>query len=371
MQEDWLFIENQQDLDAYCAQCMACDVIAVDTEFMRQHHFYPKAGLFQINNGENIALIDPLTITNWQALTQVFCSKDIVKVFHACDEDIELLIYFLGQAPENVFDTQFAAALCNMGHSLSYQALVRDVLAIEVEKDHRRSDWMARPLTAQQCLYAANDVRYLLDVYTFLHARLTAPKAAILAAHIVEIAENVQSEDYAHLVYRIGDAWRLDALQFAKLRELVIWRELTMRQRNTPRSRLAKDDVLINLAKTSIQTAQDLAQIDGLPSFVVRDYAEQLIALLNTVPLSASKQEIMLRPKKDKLSSQLKKHLKQQALVLNIDERLLIKKLYSRLAVQALRNKSLVLPALITGWRRAYYEKAFEDVTAGSVKSDE
>lgn len=358
--QDVLVIDSLAALQTYCQQLAKADAIALDTEFLRVHTFYARPGLFQVNDGVQIALIDPLAITEWQSFADILANPAIVKVLHACDEDIELLYHFLGVEPQNVFDTQFAAALCGYDFSLSYQALVKQLLDVDVEKGHSRSDWLQRPLSDEQLHYAADDVRYLLPVYRLLQQKITAEKLAIVAANSQEVLANFTDNDFSEAVSRIKDGWRLDALQFARLKKLAVWREQMMRRKNLPRNRIAGNDALMQLAKQSSWNQYQLFDVDGLPAATVKSQGDALVALLDEVNQGGPYSECMLKPGSDKLSSAIKKQLHAVAQAAGIHESLLSKKAFNQLLYRQLRDRQSVLPDGIKGWRKPYYQTVLQ-----------
>ncbi len=176
IQINWITSNTQ--LNERCAHWNTLPFIALDTEFIRVDTFYPIAGLLQVSDGVSTFLIDPLLIDDWQPLAQVFSNQQVVKVLHACGEDLEVFSLLTGALPVPLFDTQVAAGYLNIGFSMGYSRLVQHVLGIELPKGETRSDWLQRPLSDLQVLYAAQDTEYLVDVYQALLAQLSEQKYA-------------------------------------------------------------------------------------------------------------------------------------------------------------------------------------------------
>jgi hypothetical protein len=151
------WIRDNDSLGQHCAEWQHLPFVALDTEFMRVDTFYPIAGLIQIGDGERAYLIDPLTIDNWQPLAALLENPAVVKVLHACSEDLEVLLRLTGSLPAPLFDTQLAAAYLNLGFSMGYSRLVKEVLDLDLPKGETRSDWLQRPLSETQISYAAED----------------------------------------------------------------------------------------------------------------------------------------------------------------------------------------------------------------------
>ena len=165
MSVDFTMIDANDDLAGLVARLSEVDVISIDTEFARFNTYYPIVGLIQIYDGSECFIIDPLEIGDLAPLAGLLTNENVIKVFHACSEDIEVFQHGLGVVPAPVFDTQTAAAILGVGFSLSYQKLVLEYLNLEISKDETRSDWLQRPLTQSQLNYAALDVIHLLEVY--------------------------------------------------------------------------------------------------------------------------------------------------------------------------------------------------------------
>lgn len=363
MADDVWFIDTQAALEQYCAQLAKADAIALDTEFLRMYTFYAKPGLFQVNDGQQIALIDPLAIKNWQPFCAILTDAAITKVLHACDEDIELLYHFLGIEPQSVFDTQFAAALCGYDFSLSYQAIVKLFLDVDIDKGHSRSDWLQRPLTQDQLHYAADDVRYLLPIYRQLQEKLLQQqKRFMVDEQYQEVLANFTENDYSDAVNRVKDGWRLDALQFARLKQLAIWREQMMRSKNLPRNRIATNEALMQLAKQSSWNQYQLFNVEGLPPATVKSEGEAILALLTQVNSRNDYRECMAKPASDKLSAQIKQHIKQVAQQAGIHESLLGRKNFTQNLYQQLQAGGTTLPDAIKGWRRPFYQQVLENI---------
>ena len=162
--DQYQYVETRVQLLSAVEACKSAGVIALDTEFARFNTYYPIVGLIQIATRDDCFLIDPVALSDLEPLAPLLQNPGILKVFHACSEDLEVFQHALGVIPAPLFDTQIAAAVLGVGFSMSYQALVEHWLGVSLPKDQTRSDWLARPLTAQQLHYAALDVIHLLEV---------------------------------------------------------------------------------------------------------------------------------------------------------------------------------------------------------------
>ncbi len=355
------FINTNDALAEYCLSLQSKKVIALDTEFLRVRTFYPKPGLFQLNDGDNIVLIDPCAITQWDEFKAVLVNPEIIKVFHACDEDIELLHHFLGVETMPVFDTQVAAAFCGYDFCMGYQRLIKKMLDVDLEKSSSRSDWMQRPLTQKQLHYAVDDVRYLLTIYEQLKKDLEARNLL----HIIEeeygsVLSTIKNDNYENAYLRVKQAWKLNPQEFAVLKALATWREEMMREKDMPRNKIAKNDALMTLAGKAEWDIKQLYSIEGLPSSTVKTSGDELIALIDAVSKSSTSDERMPKPiKADELMDKLRAILKEFALEMGVAEQMLGKKSFNEQLYWMLKTPGLSsLPEGIQGWRRDYYEKA-------------
>ena len=158
-------IETSEDLMFLNKELLQCPYVAIDTEFRRTAKDNMKLALLQVNDSTEIYLIDCLQIKEPKEICSFFSSPDTKKIFHSCREDIEAIYSWTKRGVLNIYDTQIANSLLGGTYSISYQALVKEKIGLEVSKDETRTNWLRRPLTEAQLNYAASDVYYLLDLY--------------------------------------------------------------------------------------------------------------------------------------------------------------------------------------------------------------
>lgn len=270
----------------YCVTVLhKADVIAVDTEFMRTDTFYPILGLIQIFDGQQCWLIDPVALESLDELGAVFSNPAIIKVFHSCSEDLEVLQHVMGVLPQPLFDTQIAAALSGFGFSRGYAALVDDMLGLHVPKGETRSDWLQRPLSEAQLGYAASDVYYLLPVYHLLVAALKKlDRTMWMVEEMAALVErSIQTDETADYYRKVKGAWKLETKGLLVLQKLCQWRELEARQRNRPRNRLIADRTLLDIAISQPTNKQSLGNIEGVFPGFLRRYGDKLLSLIDQV----------------------------------------------------------------------------------------
>ncbi|WP_213877077.1 ribonuclease D [Pseudomonas sp. dw_358] len=275
------WIRDDASLADHCARWQSLPFVAVDTEFMRVDTFYPIAGLIQVGVGTTAFLIDPLSIQQWQPLAALLENPGVVKVLHACSEDLEVLLRLTGSLPAPLFDTQLAAAYLNIGFSMGYSRLVQDVLGLELPKGETRSDWLQRPLSETQVSYAAEDAVHLGEVYEQLRPRLSDERAAWVLDDGAELVAQLRREVDPDELYREAKlAWKLSRAQLAVMRALCAWREREARARDVPRNRIVREHALWPLAKTQPDNLQALARIEDMHPRTVRHDGEFILDLI-------------------------------------------------------------------------------------------
>lgn len=260
------YVDNSQGLAELCQQLAGSDWLAVDTEFHREKTYYPELCLIQVANDDIIACVDPLEIDDLTALMDLFYRDDITLVFHAARQDLELFYLLRNSLPPHVFDTQLAATVLGYGDQIGYGNLVKQCLNVELDKAHARTDWRQRPLSAEQIDYAADDVRYLRQLYHQLNDKLqNTGRIDWLKEDFAALsATDTYQEDPDSSWQRIKGAGRLKGRQLAILQKLGAWREQRAISHNLPRRWILKDDVMLDLAKLSPSSTDGLKKIRGL-----------------------------------------------------------------------------------------------------------
>lgn len=226
------------------------DWIALDTEFMRERTYFAKLCLVQIATADAIWIIDPLAVEVAPLLDVLYRPRPL-KVLHAARQDIELFFDLRGNAPPAIFDTQVAAAFLGFDDQIGYGNLVKAITDHVLPKTQTRTNWTARPLSADQVAYAADDVRYLRVVYEKLRADLIAagrmPWAEEECARLSDSTLYAQPLERVHL--RIKSGQLLPPAAQHRLRDLAVWREQTARTRDLPRSWIITDQDLLTIAQ--------------------------------------------------------------------------------------------------------------------------
>lgn len=276
-----IWITTDSDLVKYCQQWQGQEFIALDTEFVRTSTFFPKAGLVQVADADDCYLIDPLTITDWSSFAELLDDPGLVKVFHACSEDLEVCHRLTGTTPSPVADTQLGAALGSLGGIMGFQRLVKAVLNLDIDKGETRSDWLQRPLRAKQIEYAVADVYYLYQCYQRLLDLLTDMGRLTWwqedCQRLLDLGQI--SDNYSQQYRKIKLAWKLRPQEQYVLQQVAIWREQMAREWNVPRSQVVADNVLWNIARYQPEHLGDLARA-GMKAHVRQRCGDQVLALI-------------------------------------------------------------------------------------------
>ena len=359
----WQLIESDEALQALIDQESRCDVVIVDTEFMRRNTFYPEVALVQLCfvTGDSVSdmawLIDPLRIGDPEPLSTLLTNPNVLKVLHSASEDLEVFQRWLGVLPQPMFDTQRAAALLDRGFGLGYRALVQDVCAVDLPKGETRSDWLQRPLTESQCDYAGLDVTWLLLVWRELNAQcIREDKLQWVLADGAD-AVSILGTDVYSLYKRIKTAWKLSSRQLGVLTLICRWREKTARDRNKPRSWIIDDQACLKLAIQDPHTLDELRVDAGLPSPAIRRHGDELLDLLAAYRLVPEADlPAKLPPPFDSIQRDLIKKIKAQvreiaATLAVAPEVLVYSKDYDLLLRESLGD-AVDLPVHWLGWRK-------------------
>ena len=260
------FIDNKAKLIDICQQFSNSTFLAIDTEFFRQTTYYSILALIQICDGKKIAIIDPLAIDDLSPLMELLYNKNITKVLHSARQDMEIFYHLNGALPEPLFDTQIASALLGYGEQIGYAPLVKQLLNIELDKSQTRTDWLRRPLSKKQLSYAADDVKYLAELYPKQQASLKElGRLSWLENDFNFLTANSTYAPSPETIWRKTKGLnRLKKQKLAILKNLAGWREELAINQNRPRRRVISDDTLIGLCSNPPQNSIELQEHHGL-----------------------------------------------------------------------------------------------------------
>jgi len=278
----YTLITTSEQLKSACLQLSQHNVVAVDTEFKRETTYFPIPCLFQLASTETTICIDPFQIDDLNPLKELFDNKEIVKIFHAGRQDLEIFYYLFQQLPKNIFDTQIAAAILGFPAQVGYAKLVSDYLGVELDKSLTRADWEKRPLPEKQLVYAANDVIYLLQVYekqiTALNdaGRLDWPNADCEAL----LKESLYCPDPSNAWTKMRNYNYFTADERRIASAIAHWREELAIKGNRPRKFIFDNPVISELSTNQPTTFEALESLENIPPFVIRKFGAELIDII-------------------------------------------------------------------------------------------
>ncbi|MDF7680918.1 ribonuclease D [Enterobacteriaceae bacterium ESL0689] len=353
-------ITTDDDLRTVCEAASQAAAIALDSEFVRIRTYYPQLGLLQLFDGQTVSLIDPLAISDWAPMRDLLLNNDVVKYLHAGSEDLEVFLNTLGLMPQPLIDTQILAAFC--GHPLSwgFAAMVEAYSGVVLDKSESRTDWLARPLTARQCEYAAADVWYLLPVARQLMDEISATgwlSAALDECHLQQ-QRRQEVPDPAQAWRDIASAWQLRPRQLACLQLLAEWRLHNARDRDIAVNFIVREEHLWRIARYMPRTTGDLASL-GISGNEIRFHGKVLLSL---VAKAQALPEEALPPPLQNLADMagyrsLFKGIKTLVQTVSDEQGLSSGLLASRRQINQLLNwhwqlkRRDTLPELLSGWR--------------------
>lgn len=262
---DVLYLTTSEELIDFCARARASHILAVDTEFLREKTYFPKLCLIQVSTGQEIVVVDPILIDDLTPLKSLFENPNIVKIFHACSQDLEVLLEKMDCECAPVFDTQVAAAFLGLRQQVSYASLVESYTSVKLAKAESLTDWSKRPLDKEQLIYAEDDVRYLPDIYQQMIDQLI--KADRLSWVKPEMDAHTNLDQYRRDPYqayiRLKRSGSLTRRQLAIAQEICAWREETAAKRDVPRKWILSDEIIIELCRRAPTSSERLKKIRG------------------------------------------------------------------------------------------------------------
>jgi len=351
-----LITETNELIEA-CERFSRDSFLAIDTEFMRERTYYPQLCLIQIAGKSEAVTVDALANEiSLDPILNLMANNEIIKVFHACRQDMEIFFNLNRRIPFPVFDTQIGAMVCGYGESVSYDKLVRQITGIQIDKSSRFTDWSHRPLSKQQLNYALSDVTHLRTVYESLLNQLEKN------GRINWLNEEFQSV-LSPKTYDIplDQIWKRLKIKNGKprflilVRELCAFREKEAQNRNTPRNRVIRDDVLLDIAARSPKSSVDLAKVRSLsPQFAEGRLGKSILRVVaeaSNIPESDAPQLEKLnkpKPQKPALIELLKVLLKHKSEDNNVAQKLIA----STADLEAIAENDNANVLALNGWRK-------------------
>lgn len=268
-------ISTTRELAEVCRRLANHAFVTVDTEFLRETTFWPRLCVVQLASEDEAVAVDAIAEgLDLSPFFELMADPSLTKVFHAARQDLEIIWNLSKLIPAPLFDTQVAAMVCGFGDQISYGDLVQTITKVTLDKSSRFTDWSRRPLLPAQVDYAIADVTYLRDIYAFLRCKIDETgRLAWLADEMAVLTSPSTYEQHPE------NAWERLRTRVRKPRDLAIlmeiayWREAEAQTRDVPRSRVLKDDVLIELALAAPRSAESLGNLRAFPRGMERSKA--------------------------------------------------------------------------------------------------
>ena len=276
------YIFSDEQLSSACETLSKVELIGVDTEFERRNTYHAILCLIQLCAGDDVYIVDPFEINDFTPLLALFADQDIIKVVHACAEDIEVLSNAIGAKLNNMVDTQVGLGLLGENASVGYQAMVDKLCEKHVEKEVNHLDWKKRPLSDAQLNYAAQDVIYLAPCFNKLHDRLKSIDReqwwfeqgewqASAKRHTTDPA-------LAYLRYKL--AWKLKPRELCVLQKVAEWVEQQAVNANVPRNFILHSQLVFHAAENLPQNLNDLKTKTKIPNSFIKRFGKKLVSLI-------------------------------------------------------------------------------------------
>ncbi len=368
-------IKTTSELSKFCTYASKFDYLTVDTEFLRERTYYPKLCLIQLaipsDQEANAVLVDPLdNQLDLSPLYELFLNTNVVKVFHAARQDLEIFFHDKNIIPKPLFDTQLAAMVCGFGEQVGYETLVRSICKVNLDKSSRFTDWSLRPLTNSQKDYALADVTHLRQIYEYLKSELKQNKREGWVQEELNILKNPET-----YITRPNEAWkriktRSNSSKFLGIvSKLAEFREKYAQQNDIPRNRVFKDDALMEIASLKPKSFDELSR----SRLLLRDARKGRIAsgILESVKAAqvSNFEEVNKEVKLAKnlngnsaLSEMLRVLLKAKSEELGVAAKLIA----ISADLDSLASGERTVPALL-GWRHKVFGKDALDLCDGKV----
>jgi len=260
-------ISSTDELAQACARFAKHAFVTVDTEFLRETTFWPKVCVIQIASDEEAIAVDALAEElDLAPFFELMANQSVVKVFHAARQDVEIMWHLAKMIPAPMFDTQVAAMVCGFGDQVSYGELAQSLCRVTIDKSSRFTDWSRRPLSQDQITYALADVTHLRDVYRALLAKLQeSGRVEWLGDEMQSLIAPATYEQHPDNAWERHRHRARKPRDLAVLMELAAWREREAQSRDVPRSRVLKDDVMVEVALAAPRTPDALANLRSFP----------------------------------------------------------------------------------------------------------
>lgn len=278
-----MYVTTEDELAVLCEKLKSCEVLALDTEFVRERTYFHRLGLIQVAGDDICAVVDPILISDIGPFLEIITNPKVVKIFHAARQDLEILVRLSGQVITPVFDTQVAAALVGWGAQISFARIVQKVTGKKINKTETYTDWCRRPLRQSQIDYALDDARFLLPVYERLGQVLKKMnRQDWIQAEFAKLEKPQVYDlpDPRRQFLKIKNVRNLKRKNLAVMVELAAWREEEAIRRDSLPKSVVRDEPLLEIARSLPEKPDDLANIRG---FHRKEVSKSGTAILDAV----------------------------------------------------------------------------------------
>jgi ribonuclease D len=352
--EQPIMIESAAQLQEALAEWLSCEVIGIDTEFVRERTWRADLGLVQLSDGKQVWLVDPLKTGPLDSLAALFETESVIKVLHAPSEDLDILFYVSGAVPEPLFDTQVACSMLGQSLQMGYHSTVEWLLELTIDKGETRSNWIKRPLRPAQLKYAALDVCLLPMMYRQLRSQLLElGRLEWLQEDCTRLLNKARTaSDPTQSWKRINGNGRLDETSLAILQALCTWREAVAEKSNLARGFVIKDTALLTLANQKPGTLEALSKLDIWHPKSIQRHGQTVLNIIQQCLDRGlkSRSPADLEPEHRKLMSNMRRLVLERSTKLKLEPALLASR--RELEGLILSPGGEPVPERFLGWRK-------------------
>ncbi|MCA9048354.1 MAG: HRDC domain-containing protein [Planctomycetaceae bacterium] len=371
-------ISYHEDFVDLCEHIRESGLVAFDTEFVSESTYRPELGLLQFATEERCAAVDPLSVGDLARWWEIMADDTTTVVVHGGQAEIRFCLQQIGRAPKHLYDIQIAEGFRGRSYPLSYSAIVHRVLGIQVDGSQTRTDWLRRPLSAEQIRYALEDVQHVLEIWhrqrTWLSERGRLEWAE---GETRSLIDGIVADELQPPWTRLSGIHKLNRRELLIVQKLAAWREEEAAFRNRPARRILRDDLLIDLAKRKPTTRQKALATRDLNRPEYKRRLDDMVAVIQeavSVPDSELPDRQRCRrqePSSDEqvISKLLSLALSNRCAELEISQSLVAanRELADLVRHHRFGVKGDRLPKLLEGWRAEVCGKLLQDVLDGRV----
>jgi ribonuclease D len=370
---DMTLITEQNRLNEFCATLKNCPFITLDTEFLREKTYYPKLCLIQISDPDgNAAAIDPLAENlDLEPVFALLFDKNILKVIHSGRQDLEIFYNLTQKVVKPIFDTQIAAMVCGYGDSVGYEALVRNIAGLQIDKSSQFTDWSRRPLSDRQIEYALGDVTHLIKVYKHLAAELEKKSRTSWVFEEEGILTDPKTYENDPML-----AWERIKIKTPKpktlavLQGLAAWRERQAQKRDVPKGWILRDETLADMAAQMPKNEAQLKKIRNMPEDLSKNHIGQTLIDIITAASQSDPQTWPALEKRKPLPPSVAATVDILRMLMKIqctEQGVATKLLASTEDLEALAAEDAADVPAMKGWRFEMFGREVQDLKQGRL----